>query len=180
MEEFVKRAEELGLEVYQPTIEHDLIFSNWYVHLNESGDFDRIFTERLRPLSQFMSNFQSPTITAFARDDAHNVWICAWFATFSDIASGVFMHMWCREDMRGTREQYNLTHLIYSFATTAWPVVIGITKHEDLLHIHRKLGYHIVGTIPKMLDQQDVWVLYLTRELFEDSRFYKIGDRVNG
>ena len=90
------------------------------------------------------------------------------------------MHFWVRENQRNTRMGYNATNLIYEFATRSFPVVIGVTKHEDLLRIHRKTGYNIVGRIPHMLDGEAVWILYLTREQFLDSQFYKIGERING
>ena len=179
MEEFKERAKELGLKIYQPTVEYDIIFARWWETLHETGEYDRLFTRRIHPLSQFMHTFQPPTLTIFA-DDEDGIWVCAWFNLFSDTDSGAFMHFWGREEKRNTRKGISVTSLIYDFATTFFPVVIGVTKHEDLLYAHRKVGYNIVGQIPHMLDGSDVWILYLTRENFEQGKLFKLGEKING
>jgi hypothetical protein len=179
MEEFKERAEELGVQVYIPDIKTDILFARWWEYLHENNEYERLFTRRIQPLSQFMHTFQAPTLTVFAHDN-EGIWMCAWFNPFSDTTSAVFMHFWGRREKRNTQEGIAVTNLVYDFATTAWPTVIGVTKHEDLLRIHRKVGYNIVGQIPQMLDNNDVWILYLTRENFEKGVLHKLGDRING
>lgn len=180
MKELAEKAKELGLIAYQPCEEHDALLLLWWKGLLETEEFDRVLPRRAHKLSSFFQVFQPPTFAMFAHDEDNRIWIAAWFDLFSDIDSGVFMHFWGREDMRHTREGILATHIIYDFATRTWPVVVGVTKHEDLLRIHRKVGYNIVGSIPKMLDGVDAWILYLTRELYTDSKFYKTGEKING
>ena len=175
MENLAEQAQKLGIQIYQPCHEHDAVLLRWWAYLNETEEFDRVFTKQLFPLSKFLDNFQPPRITAFnANDDG--IWLCVWIVPFADTDSGAFLNYWCRESKRGTIEHYKSAKFIYDMATKIWPVLIGTTKHEDLLKIHRKLGYNIVGKVPHMIDGEDAWILYLTRELFEQSRFYKIGE----
>lgn len=178
-QKMLERANDLGITLYQSSTAIDCTLVRWWEHLNQTGDFDLIFTDRLRPLAHFMSNFQPPNIAFFGQDHEppYDIWLAVWFAPFSDTNSGVFMHYWCDKPKRGTPLHLQATHLVYDIATQCWPVIVGITRHEHLLGLHRKLGYNIVGQIPQMLDGQDVWVLYLTRELFLNSRVYKTGER---
>ncbi len=33
-----------------------------------------------------------------------------------------------------------------------WPVIIGISKQENLLSVHKKMGYDYLGKIPRLFD----------------------------
>ena len=167
MEEKIK---ELGLEMYQPGEDHDIALFNWWVHLNESGDFDRVFTRPTRALSTFLANFTMPTMLFFIRDD-DGIWLAVWFSPIDRGAGGAFMNYWARKNMRTTQKHYKCSRFIYDMATEYFPVVVGVTRHEGLLRIHRKIGYNILGQIPKVLDGEDAWLVYLTRGNWLRSEF---------
>jgi len=172
MEELLKKAADLGIVIYKAEPVEDIYLTKWYDYMIESGEWETIFTNELRPLSRFLANFQSPRICAFYPDPETGCKLAVWFVPF-DGNTSAFMNYWVHPDTRGTSLHYAATRIIYEVATRIWRVILGITKHEHLLRIHRKIGYNIVGQIPELLEGSDVWVLYLTRELFENSYFYK-------
>jgi hypothetical protein len=174
MENFIERAKALDVEVYQPCLEHDVAFLRWWEEMIASGDFEKVFASNRRTPTSFMETFAPPTLCVFSRDDK-GMWIVVWWHLFAGMDSGAFMHYWCREDMRGARKQLHVSQLVYDFAMDTWPVVIGLTKHEHLLRIHRKIGYNILGKIPKLLEGEDMWVLYLTPEDWNNGRLANVG-----
>ena len=175
MEEYLKKAKELGLVLYQPCHEYDTALLQWWVRLNETGDFDEVFAESQRPLSKFLKNFDPPCLLALAFEN-NKVWQAVWFTPFGDNASSAFVGYWCDKDKRGLRKQLVITKLLYTMAFKFWKVLLGVTKHEHLLKIHRKLGYNIVGNIPSFMEDKDAWILYLTEENFKDSKMYQVGE----
>ena len=56
--------------------------------------------------------------------------------------------------------------------------ILGITKQEDLLDLHRKLGYVIMGPVPNLFDDDEAWIMYLTQESFETSRVFAVANKL--
>ena len=175
MEEYLEQARELDLVLYHPCNEYDLALFNWWVRLQEAGEFNDLFDESQRPLSKFFKIFKPPCVLALAFDGT-NIWMAVWFTPAGDNASSAFVSYWCEKDKRGSRKQLKITKLLYTMAFKFWKVLVGVTKHENLLRIHRRLGYNIVGTIPFFMEGEDAWVVYLTEDNFKDSRVYKLGE----
>ncbi len=175
MEEYLERARELGLVLYQPCHEYDTALLQWWAYLNESGDFEELFNESQRPLSKFLRIFEPPCLLVLAFDGT-KIWMAVWFTPFGDNATSTFVSYWCKKDKRGSRKQLKITKLLYTMAFKFWEVLIGVTRHEHLLRIHRKLGYNIVGSIPFFMEGDDAWIVYLTEENFKNSRVYKLGE----
>ena len=177
MEEYLKEAKELGLVLYQPCHEADVMLLQWWVKLNETGDFDELFADSQRPLTKFLKIFEPPCVLALAFED-NKVWQAVWFTPFGDNASSAFVGYWTDKDQRGVRKQVAITQLLYDMAFRFWKVLVGVTKHEHLLKIHRKLGYNILGSIPSFMEGKDAWIVYLTKENFQSSKLYQVGRKL--
>ena len=175
MSDFVEKAKELGLTIYVPDFNQDATLANWYKFLIENGDFVKVFSESQKPLSKFMKIFETPCVLVYAIDDEGDIWNAIWFTPFGDEPTASFVGYWTREGMRGSKKHLAVTKLVYSMAFQFFSVLIGVTKHEHLLRIHRKLGYNILGKIPYFMEGGDGWVLYLTEEDFINSKVYKVG-----
>ncbi len=104
-------------------------------------------------------------------------WMVVWFVPFDDGSSAATVSYWCHKDKRGARKQLQITKLLYTAAFDFWDVLLGVTKHEHLLRIHRKLGYNIVGSVPHLMEGEEAWIVYLTKENFINSRMYKVGEK---
>ena len=178
MEEYLKEAKKLGLVLYQPCHEADVMLLQWWVKLNETGDFDEVFAQSQRPLSKFIGIFEPPVLLALAIEDG-KVWAAIWFTPMGspETATASFVGYWCEKAKRATRKHAAVTKFVYSMAFRFWKTLVGVTKHEHLLKIHRKMGYNIVGIIPSFMEGEDAWTLYLTKENFEKSNVYKLGEK---
>jgi hypothetical protein len=51
----------------------------------------------------------------------------------------------------------------------SFPVLIGVTKQANLLPIHRKVGYTVLGPVPHLFDGQEATIMYLTRRAFRET-----------
>jgi len=169
-----EKAKELGLELYVPTFENDLKLFKWWMELQNSADFERIFTSLDRPLSKFMQTFEPPCILVFTCNDSDEINHAIWFTPFADTPTASFVGYWAHKSIRSSRHAYAVTKFVYDAAFQIFKTLVGITKHENLLRIHRKLGYNIVGQIPHFMEDEDAWVVYLTKENFKNSKFYQM------
>jgi len=180
MEEFIQEAKDLGLQLYQPSEASDLLLFKWWMQLHESNELTQLFSDYHRALSNFYDFLTPPCRLFFKLDSEDAIVFAVWFVPVSDSDTSAFMGYWAQENFRSTREHLRLSNIVYTLAFKIWKVIVGVTKHEKLLRIHRKTGYNIVGTIPHFLDDQEVWIVYLTEDNFKQSTLYKAGERLHG
>lgn len=173
-----KKAEELGITLYQTSFDHDLKLFKWWTELQNSKDFETLFTNSHRSLSKFLNEFKSPCMLAFTCDSQGDINHAIWFTGYADSPTAAFVGFWAREGVRYTRHAVEVTSYIYSLAFTVFKTLIGITKHESLLRIHRKLGYNIVGQIPNFLEGEDSWIVYLTEDNFKNSKLFQLKEKL--
>jgi len=177
-EESLKEAEKLGIQFYQPSVAHSILFLSWWLDLNASKDFDLVFSEAQRPLSAFFKTFDPPALCAFALDEEDKVYLVMWLTAMSDVSTAAFVSYWCREEKRGTRKAHKITKLLFEIAFKHIDVLMSVTKHESLLRIFHRLGHTVVGRVPHYFNGEDAWILYLTKDNFENSKFYKVGEKI--
>jgi len=79
-----KKAEELGIELYQTSFDHDLKLFKWWMELQNSGDFEALFTNSHRPLSKFLNEFRPPCMLSFTCDDEGDINHAIWFTGYAD------------------------------------------------------------------------------------------------
>ena len=165
MEGIQERAAELGITLYVPSFEHDAALAGWYKNLIDSGEFEKLFTENFRPLSKFMQTFQPPTVLAMSMDEMGEIWATMWFTPY-DGAKSALTSAWIKEDRRGTLEARKARDFCYEMAFKVWDVLVSTTRQEGLLRYLRQIGYNIVGSIPNLVEGDEAWILYLTKENF--------------
>jgi hypothetical protein len=172
MKELEEKAQELGIHLYIPTFDRDALLANWYKHLIDTDEFYMLFTENHKPLSKFIALFQPPTVLAYTADD-NGIWATMWFDSYDGYGGkSATVSAWTREDYRGTFKARETGGFCYALAFHIWDVLVSITKHEKLLRNLREIGYNIVGSIPGLINGEDAWILYMTKETFKNSARY--------
>lgn len=172
MNEFVEQLHAAELQIYIPSPQTDMLLARWWIYLTETGDFDKVLTPNLRPLSEFLHYFHPPHILTYATDSADHIWFAAWIEPW--LEKHGFLSLWIRRNMRASQTTVRAVYAVYDIATAAFQTLLGITRHERLLRQHEQLGYTTVGRIPRLLtDDSDTWIVYLTREAFLASDFAK-------
>ena len=151
--------------VYFPSRENDLEIVRWWVRMDRDGDLDKLMMEGSRSVSDLFRLIQPPKTMLWLLDD-EGVWFAMWF---EQCFNGVFCGAWMRQDYRGRRAGTFAFLDAWTWALVAWPVLIGVTKQPDLVGIHRRVGYTVMGSIPGLFDGQEATVMYLTRAAFRET-----------
>lgn len=153
--------------LYHPNRENDLEIVRWWVRLERDGDLDRLMLEGGRTISDLFRMVAGPSkALLFAHTPEDGIWFAMWF---EPCLQGAFCGAWLAKDKRGTRQGVYAFLDAWTWALVAWPVVIGVTKQPNLLPIHRKVGYTVLGAIPDLFDGQEATVMYLTRQAFRET-----------
>lgn len=166
---------EVELAQYKPGIEQDCLLTYWYVTMIATKELQLTFTEL--SLSAFLQSFQPPHHLIYAQS-AGRIWFAAWFDPVFD---GALLGVWGDKSKRRTKIGLGAFETAVEYGLARWPVLVGITRQEKLLDEHRRLGYTLMGKLPKLWGGEDTWVLYLTRESFDnrDVRLVVRGDGGN-
>jgi len=169
--------DKLGARLYASLEWEDNILLRWWFTLQETGDMEKLITPDSRRLPRFLELFASPTGLLYTLTPENEISCASWFtpvdqsATYQAAYSGLYIKN------RQSRESYYFTHFAYSLAFEFYSAIIGTTWQPDLLDIHTKLGYKIVGCIPNLYDQPFCYIVHLTKEDFEQSYFARIAQR---
>jgi hypothetical protein len=151
--------------VYVPNRDNDLEIVRWWVRMERDGDLDKLMMEGARSVSDLFRLVQPPKAMLWLLDD-EGVWFAMWF---EQCFGGAFCGAWLRQDRRGSRQGVWAFLDAWTWALTAWPVLIGVTKQPELAAIHRKVGYTTLGAIPTIFDGQEATIMYLTRSAFRET-----------
>jgi len=133
----------------------------WFGALATHGDFDKLFMPQYGTISRFFEHVAKLRIV-FKVDDK-GVWF---WASYAPMLSGAQFDMWARPDKRCTKAGVEAMGEALERGFDVWPVLIGLTRQENLLDGHRRMGYTIVGKVPALWAGEDVWVMHITRESF--------------
>jgi hypothetical protein len=137
--------------------------------LNESGELFQMLPASDCALFAFGQMFRTPNILLYALDQ-NEVWFATWLTS---VERALVMSMWCDERHRGTRQQAEITRLVYEVCFQMCPVIIGFTKRPALLRIHERIGYQVLGRLPKFFDgTDDAWLVMLTKDNFKQGALY--------
>ncbi len=167
--EITQAIKDLDLCVYKATHEEDILLMHWWLHLNESGDLWRILPCDATKLSSFYKLFASPSILNYVVKD-NRIWFAAWIEPAFANRAG-FLSLWTDATMRHTPTNFRVTQLAYNLALTWFPHIFGITKQADLLDVHVKIGYDIIGQFEKLYDDEnDAWIVHIDRDGFDSAR----------
>lgn len=163
-------AQRLNLRLYQPSEDHDLLFTRWWSYLLQTNQFSPLFPPTMRALSRFLSTFSPPTYCLFATHNSTISYVLS-IHPYASNASGAFINLWCRPDLTSTKLHARYAYLSHLFATTAYPTILAFTPRTKLLRSMRLLGYTLLGTIPSFIEGHDAYTLFLTRSSFLQSDF---------
>lgn len=166
MEELLKRVEEAGLNVYQQQPSEDTLLLRWWMDIVDNGDIDKLLPRRLQRLPIFLNIMQPPNVLVYSKDVDNRIWLAAWFEELFGGAI-VLMGLWVHPDMRATKKVVSVTGVVYEIALAIWPTIFGVTV-TDLLDVHMKLGYTVLGEFEKLWDGESAGQLVcLTKEGFD-------------
>jgi hypothetical protein len=122
--------------------------------------------------------FKPPNMLAYTAND-NSLESAHWAEPISTSPHAIFFSSWCAHSLRGTKEQAVLMTTIYELLFNLGKrVVVGVTKQEKLLDLHRKLGYVILDPVPYLFDEDSAWIMYLTKDAFETSRLYAAATKI--
>lgn len=178
-ERYAEQFKTLNARIYTQAQTEDLLMLRWWMHVSETGDITKFMLPEAQRLPAFLNVFKPPTALVYSLSTANEI-ISAFWATPVDVASthkAAYCGLWVHPGLRGKRYQYNFTHMAYTFAFEFYSTLLGMTWQPDLLDIHKKLGYNVVGCIPHLYDQDFLYIVHLTREAFDASRFMQVGRR---
>lgn len=179
--ELTAQIKKLNITLYQGTYAEDFLIFRWWMKISESGDLVKMLPRASQPLFAFGRLFNHPTKLFYSLHEGA-IWFAVWM---SMMGHAVMFNMWCDKRFRGTRKQANHTRVTYDAAFEISNVVLGFTKRYELLRAHQRIGYKILGRIPRMFDGiDDVWMVMLTKEnylkgeIFKNDRLFKKGEMI--
>ena len=178
-EALTQKVVELGIRLYRGAFDEDYLLAQWWDHLINSGDINRLLSVNAHNLSSFFQLFELPrnmlayTVKDGAIESAH------WVEPVGTSEVAVFFSSWCCEEMRGRKQHAILMTTIYEIIfAMGKKTIIGITKQESLLDLHAKMGYVILDPVPNLFDLDSAWIMYLTKDNFERSRLYAVANKI--
>jgi hypothetical protein len=179
LEEYAEKAREIGLHYYKGSQAEDILLLSWWMHLVETKDIEKVTTPDSRRLPDFLQIFQHPTFLFYTLSTNGNIDFTMWFKEAPPTGFGTaFASGWTHPSLRGKRRHAILSSFCYSLALKTWPNLLGFTWQPSILDLHRKMGYDIVGNIPKFMGQEMVYIVNLTKENFEKSKLFNIGEKL--
>ena len=167
----------LNAVIYSQNPTEDLIMLRWWMCLSETGDINKLVLPETRRLPAFLATFKFPTAFIYSLDSANDICSAFWTSPVDGISKhrAAYCGIWTRIDLRGKRFQFDFNLFVYTFAFEFYDALLGMTWQQDLLDLHQKLGYSIVGCIPNLHDEDFVYIVHLTHKAFQSSRLSQVG-----
>jgi len=163
---YTEELQKLGVTGYTGRPEEDNMILDWWSELVTTGELDEIFAKSCYSLSKFYTLFQRPNWLFYVRDK-QGIQLAIWA---EPLFSTAFVGMWVAPRSRKSKQVFRSIQLIYYTLFTVFHCVMGVTKKENLLTTHVKLGYNVVGKVDGLLDDQPAWIVHLPKKSFDNSR----------
>lgn len=179
LNKYKDRLVSLNAFIYSRKPAEEMKILSWWMLLNETGDIKKVTKPSARSVDAFFKLFAYPTILIYSLDKNGEIDNTAWIVP-DDESSKIktaYSGAWTREDNRGKLRQYKFIDCFYTFMFEFFDALIGITWQPDLLDLHTKLGYDIVGCIPDYYDHPYCYLLRVTKEKFKNSKFKSVGGK---
>ena len=168
IEKYTEALKELRVKGYTGTAHEDNLLLQWWSSMVDSGELTEIFAKSCLALGNFYKLFQRPN-WLFYREDKEGLQLAIWAEPmFSTACVG----LWVAPRSRKSKEVFRAIQLIYYALFTIFNGVIGVTKRENLLTEHVKLGYTVVGKVSSLIDDEPAWIVHLSREAFNSGRLF--------
>jgi hypothetical protein len=169
---YAEEIKKLGLTCYSATPQEDALVFDWWNSLVATKELPKIFAESCYSLSKFYHIFQRPNALFYTKDST-GIRLAMWAEPFF---SSACLGLWISPRARHSKSSFRAMQIIYNILFSIFPSLLGITKQENLLTEHEKLGYTVIGKVPSLMDTQTAWILQLTRESFKNSKLYLGGE----
>jgi hypothetical protein len=153
------------MTIYEPGTDEDLLVVQWWNLLRENGDLELAFMREVWALAPFLANMGGDTVLTFEFDD-NGIWFAAWY---DPIMSGASCGLWVREDKRNM-EAVEAGHTSMEIAFECFPVLVTTTRSPLVRETAMKQGFAELGVIPQLFNDEDSFVLYATKQSFEEAR----------
>ena len=176
-----ERLQELGVKVYTQTAQEDRCLAVLWDRLDGNGDLSLITAQSARSLSGFLAMFAPPSVLLYTMLDeqASEIESINWATPMGISDNCVYFSAWMHESVRGTRRHAVLASTIYeAIFEMGKQTIIGITKQQQILPLHTKMGYIIVDQVPHLFDDHPAWFMYLTKPSFEKSKLLATANRI--
>lgn len=144
---------------YRGTAAEDVLLAGWWHQMEADGDLG-LFAAGSRTMSELFRLMAAPGKALLYQFDARGLWIAYWA---EQLLGALMTGFWIRHDRRRTREA-GWEFLCVSDLVTSWGTVVGVTKQREIVRLHERFGYTVVGEIPGMFDGETAIILTLSRD----------------
>ena len=179
IKQYKPKLDALNIRVFSHQPWEDTILLRWWFTLNETGDINNLILPDARRLPDFLRIFSFPVVLFYTLDANNDISNAAWFVAVDNLSKhrAAYAALYCSPTTRGTRSQLHFSDCIYSLAFEICDALMGITWQQELLDIHTKMGYTIIGCIPLIHDEPFTYLVHLTKQNFLNSRMHRIAQR---
>lgn len=146
------------LYLYERGEESDLLLVKWWAQMKEDKDLELTFSSP-PSLSRLFECFKPPVQLVFQYDQK-GIYFSAWFEPFFD---GVAFSTWIRRDYRQSKASLALFLEAAEMGFIDYPVLLGITKQKRIVPLHLRLGYHLLGEVPRLFGGETAFILVWDR-----------------
>lgn len=145
---------------YRGTAAEDILIAGWWHRMEADGDLATVFASGSRTMSELFRLMVSPGRAFMYQFDHQGLWIALWV---EPLLGGLMTGFWIRPDWRRTRVA-GWEFLCAMDLITASGIVVGVTKQREIVRLHQKFGYTVVGEIPGFFDGEVAIILMLTHD----------------
>lgn len=170
------------MHIYRRTESEDILLLRWWIHLRETGDFDKFFPTPPRTIHDFFATFQLPHVLLYTTlTTSHAPHPVIDFAfKFSPFQRGAFISLWSHRRSRVSPLLPKRLITACEFGFSAYTVFVAVTQLDNVSGILLKSGCKVLGKIPYLLASGDYTFYYLTHEQFRKSELFAKGAPKNG
>lgn len=162
----------LNLRIYQPNMEQDLHLLNWWVDLNTTGDLAELILPGHQHLSAFLDVFKPPTILIYSL--TNNKITCAnWFTPFDSAHPAVFYSLWAAKNIRHNKKTHQVFYVSQNEALNYYNTLLAVTRQKNIKQF-AKANYSQIGVFPLFFENEDGYLLQVSKEAFQSSDFTKL------
>lgn len=149
---------------YVPCVLHDALMAQWYNVMLQRDELGKLFIEKSHSLSGFYDAIRRPTQTLFYVG-AEGVWFVAMLTPHY---AGASFDMWVHPGRRKSKAWVRAMCAALEVGFERYPVLVGLTAQENLLDDHVRMGYVVVGEVPKLWNgESPLWLMHITKESYE-------------
>jgi hypothetical protein len=172
--------DQFNFKLHVPGAASDTLMLRWWMELHETGDITKLFHADSFDLESFLQLFKPPTYLVYDFNESNTIEQASWAKPVSNILNErtAFNGIWTRPFLRGKPRQLLFTHLTYKAAFGFFDAIVGMTWQPELLAIHAKMGYDVVGVLPDFMGHELVYLVRVTKEKYFDSRLAQAGEKL--